>query len=95
MIRTDHDCQIEGITDMEELELWDSIAVSGVCLIAEAVGDGWFQASLDGVRRSANRHLVCREKLPTGPSLSGHLALILRQHPPPLECLASAGRVPR
>jgi len=33
-------------TDTADLEPGDSIAVSGVCLTAESVGDGWFEASL-------------------------------------------------
>ncbi len=42
--RTDGGCRLRVATDTADLDAEDSVGIDGVCLTAERVGDGWFEA---------------------------------------------------
>ena len=44
--RTKGGCELRVAIATDDLFAGDSIGVSGVCLTAESVGDGWFEASM-------------------------------------------------
>jgi riboflavin synthase len=46
--RSDGGCELRISLPAEELTTGDSIGLSGVCVTAEEVGEGWFEASLSG-----------------------------------------------
>lgn len=46
--RFDSGCEVEIATETDRLSPEDRIGVSGVCLTAQEVGEGWFRAFLGG-----------------------------------------------